>query len=273
MPPTRKNNQNLDKNGSKEWSSYRRSQVITLYQEGKSLAAIAYWFDPPMAKSTVQSIVAKFNATKTVENLPRSGRPPKFNKYDIRHMKRTILQNAETRRVPLHQIQNDLLKDIGINMSKNTIRQYLKGDNITSHVAVRKPFISETNAKKRVKWCKERLNWTIEDWAHVCWSDECSVETTGARRAFVWRKPDEKFHPNCLQPTFKSGHQSVMMWAYFVCENLGPLVLYLEETIDAHKYCQVLKDNLLPFLEQHGERNILFMEDNAPIHTVCYSRN
>jgi hypothetical protein len=29
--------------------------------------------------------------------------------------------------------------------------------------------------KKRVRWCKEHLHWTIKDWKKVLWSDECVI--------------------------------------------------------------------------------------------------
>lgn len=32
----------------------------------------------------------------------------------------------------------------------------------------------------------------------------------------VWRKNDEQYKLDCLTPTFKSGHASVMVWSTFI---------------------------------------------------------
>src|SRR4051794_3511198 len=52
-----------------------------------------------------------------------------------------------------------------------TVRNYLHEEGYYSRVALRKPFVSEKNRQKRLKWCKERKNWNTE-WNYVIWSDE-----------------------------------------------------------------------------------------------------
>jgi hypothetical protein len=107
----------------------------------------------------------------------------------------------------------------------------------------------------------------------VCWSDECSVEVrgTGVRRVMVWRMNEERFHTDCIAPSFKSGRQSVMMWGCFQGDTLGPLVLCPTGKINAKDYCQLLEDRFLPFWNCLAS-NSIFMEDSAPIHTAQYSK-
>ena len=87
-------------------------------------------------------------------------------------------------------------------------------------------------------------------------------------RRWVWRRPHEKYDVKCLIPTVKSGQQGVMVWECFAKHNFNPLVK-LEGRITAAIYKKVLKNNLIPFLEDlDNQDNYFFQEDNAPIHTA-----
>lgn len=124
-----------------------------------------------------------------------------------------------------------------------------------------------------MKWCQERLHWTIVDWMKVCWSDESSVEVrgSGTRVTRVWRTKGERFHEDCIAPSFKSGRQSVMMWGCFIGTKLGPLALCPEGKMNAIKYCEVLEKNLLGFWEKI-DKDAILMEDGCPIHRAKYSQ-
>jgi transposase len=138
MPPVR---QNPDKNGPKEWSTHRRSQVIAYHQLGWSLAKIAAAFSPPMSKWTVRNIVNKFRETNTTENLPRSKRPRRMSDRGIRYLTRSILKDAGSRWAPLHQLKADL--EDRVDASETTIRCRLKEVDLKAHPAVVKPFVSK----------------------------------------------------------------------------------------------------------------------------------
>jgi len=63
------------------------------------------------------------------------------------------------------------------------------------------------------------------------------------------------------------------VWGCFTKHGLGPLIK-LEGRVTAAKYVDVLKNNLLPFLDDLGDQeNYLFQEDNAPIHTARVVRS
>ncbi|RPB05275.1 hypothetical protein L873DRAFT_1909314, partial [Choiromyces venosus 120613-1] len=67
----------------------------------------------------------------------------------------------------------------------------------------------EKNRALRVKWCQSRLHWTYEDWIQTLWTDESTFSTTGfGHRPWVLRRPEEKFHPDCIDETWESGRES-----------------------------------------------------------------
>jgi hypothetical protein len=155
-----------------------------------------------------------------------------------------------------------------IKVCTNTVRNYLHNQGFFGRAGVRKPFVSEVNRKKRFAWAKERKSWE-EEWKTIIWSDESKFELfKGDGRRWVWRRPHEKYDPECLIPTFKSGQDGIMVWGCFTYNGLGPLVR-LEGRINAVAYIDVLDNHLLPLLDDLGdEEDYIFQEDNAPIHTA-----
>ena len=249
-----------------------RAMIVAWRLSGKTLREIGELFDPPIAASTIDCIFKKYQETGTVQNKPRSGRPSKLGEEDIKDLKTRILKNGESRRETTKDILDHLNGELGHDVSNMTARRAIKATGLKRCPAVVKPFISEKNAEIRVAWCKERLKWTMKDWAKVCWSDECSVEVrgTGVKRAMVWRMPGERFDKDCLAPSFKSGRQSVMMWGCFAGNKLGPLTLCPEGRMDSVKYCSVLEESFIPFWNTLP-KDAIFMEDGAPCHTSKFS--
>uniref|UniRef100_A0A0A1WE64 Transposable element Tc1 transposase n=1 Tax=Zeugodacus cucurbitae TaxID=28588 RepID=A0A0A1WE64_ZEUCU len=69
-------------------------------------------------------------------------------------------------------------------VSKWTARRALHNIGYISAVKKNKPALSKKDQKARMKFARERKNWTINDWQRVIWSDEskfnlfCSKNTT-----------------------------------------------------------------------------------------------
>ncbi|RPB14681.1 hypothetical protein P167DRAFT_469307, partial [Morchella conica CCBAS932] len=65
----------------------------------------------------------------------------------------------------------------------------------------------------RVQWCEARLHWTYDDWFRTIWTDESTFNTAGfGHRPWVLRTPAEEYHPDCIDETWESGRQGVMIW-------------------------------------------------------------
>lgn len=81
----------------------------------------------------------------------------------------------------------------------------------------------------------------------------------------VWRRTDERFNPDCLAPTFKSGRSSVMVWGAFVDSTTLPLVVMPPRRRTAADFVDIVYQSALgPFLEAHDDASSLtLMEDGA----------
>jgi transposase len=121
-----------------------------------------------LAYCTVRNIVLKFQETGSVKNKPRCGGPQKLKTEDVEMLKHDVLQDRESRTMPLADITMKLNSMLTTDVSQTTVRRVLKKEGIKCHAAAVKPFVSEANAAKRVTWCEERAGWTTKDWEKVC---------------------------------------------------------------------------------------------------------
>ncbi len=69
----------------------------------------------------------------------------------------------------------------------------------------------------------------------------------------------------CVLPTVKHGGGGVMVWGYMSAAGTGELQ-FIEGTMNANKYCDILKQSMIPSLQRLGHRAI-FQHDNDPKHT------
>ncbi|RPA97389.1 hypothetical protein L873DRAFT_1640778, partial [Choiromyces venosus 120613-1] len=127
------------------------------------------------------------------------------------------------------------------------------------------------NRALRVKWCQDRLHWTYEDWIQTLWTDESTFSTTGfGHRPWVLRRPEEEFHPDCIDETWESGRESVMIWGGIYGEMKSELqVIPPGVKVDSIYYVtHILDPVLIPFWHQTCEHYgwTQVVEDGAPGH-------
>ena len=135
-----------------------------------------------------------------------------------------------------------------------------------SYFAAHKPKLSEENKKRRLRWAKERVNWTTEQWNSVVWLDEFrfTVEGYGGGTR-VFRKVGERYQPQHIVPTTKWGKGSVMIWSCFWAGGFGPLV-FIDSSVDQDAYFNILSQKFLPWfvkLCDKYDKDFVFQENGA----------
>ncbi|CAF0915392.1 unnamed protein product [Brachionus calyciflorus] len=141
---------------------------------------------------------------------------------------------------------------------------------LESHTAVRKPLLTIKDRQKRYKWCKQRLNWTINDWSRVIFSDESNFEVFNRNsRVIVKRFKNEKFHPKFCIPRLQNGGGSAGIWGCISYKGTGISNIYTGR-INQFVYINTLENNLLPSVELLFEQNDpwIFQQDGASAHTA-----
>jgi hypothetical protein len=136
----------------------------------------------------------------------------------------------------------------------------------------RKPFLSKKHKRARLKWAKEYVHWTEEDWACVDFSDECTMEIS-IDVTFPWvRRPKGKaFKSQYLKPTFKSRRSSIGIWACISLNIKGFLfVLPPGLRMTGPFYCNKIMNNFAyPFYKEtaHAQGDALWQDNGAKYHT------
>jgi transposase len=214
--------------------------------------------------STVKDFCGRYQARETHNNLPRSGSPRKTTEAEDRELSAIALANTHLKHIQLKE-------RAGSPLSLRSIRRRLRKDGIRKWRAANCAKLTARTAGIRLAWARVHSNWTIEDWAKMCWSDEVSVEKgNDPNSVWVFRRRGErtKFLLNNVNGVLKGGGVSLMLWSCFVNNVKGPLVP-MEGRATADTYIDLLVTYLVPFmnsLEEHGIMNTMFQQDNAPIH-------
>jgi transposase len=200
-----------------------------------------------------------------------SGRKSDISERGMRQIDRIA---REDRRQTASQITQTFNLSRDAPVSVRTIRRRLKKLGLRSCALLRRPLISAKNRKDRLRWCRERRTWTVDQWKDAIWSDESrfTVFPKGGQ-ARAWRRPNETLIPGAVSPTTQAFGGGVMVWGAFSWHRKWPLVI-LPSSVTSQEYLSLLEENLLPGIGQlPSPEKAFFQDDNAPIHRAKKVQN
>ena len=249
----------------------RRHSEYTPDQRGLIVRAVGSEVTPgslertySIPKSLVRTTLSKANSRDDGAFAPPFCRPKSLAIGDRRHILRIVRRDLKIQ-------YKTLMEKVGVTCSHDTIYRLLKEKGIINWLAKKRPLLTLEVVDKRYAWALRHEGWTWEDWAKVIWSDECSVERgSGKRREWVFRTLNQKWNKDMIQPYRKGKDVSIMVWACLwgmERSNLYALTRDLSskrEDYSAKSYLELLNDNLLEIYDP----DLIFMQNNAPIHTV-----
>jgi transposase len=245
-------------------TNFEKGVIFALHREGKSNRDIAKQFDRD--HRTIDDLITKIETTGTAERKAGSGRPSHITPIEARAI---ILKIKRDRRIAAWKIRKELgLMRSSVRTIRRAVRKYSP---FKSTWARRKPYVSVKNMRKRVAWAKYHLDWTIDDWMHVIWSDESPFEIRSDARFRCWVIKGEKRPSNCVKSTVKH-EKKVMVWGCFAGHGVGRLHR-IHGIMDKHVYLDILQNVALPSCEElfpadaDGDHDYMFQEDNDPKHT------
>ena len=140
------------------------------------------------------------------------------------------------------EIRAEINEDLDSPISLTIVKGRLKEKGMIGRIAVRKPLLRPVNKQKRPKFAQEHVDWTIDQWKSVLWTDESKFEIFGShRRQYVRRKVNERFKPDCIVPTVKHGGDSVMVWGYFSHAGVDGQLKKIERIMKKEQYHSILQ--------------------------------
>lgn len=251
------------------WSPKKRSTAIVLRKEGYTYEEIAAKIGGGVGKSAVRKVCMKFLKHNTIADLPRCHKKRITSRRDDSVIIRKALQN---RRRSSKDISADMA-EIGVTVSARTVRRRLFKAGLKARIPRKKPYLNAAQRKKRVDWCKDHKNWTVDDWSKVLFSDESRISIFGSDGVrYVRRRVHEECLPECMLPTMKHP-VAVMIWACISAKGVGRMKVingimnarvYVDEIL-TRKVCQSATDLF------GQDEDFIFQQDGAPCHTakVC----
>ena len=170
--------------GKKAVTEEIREKIISLKKHtDKSNVQIAK--DLQISEKCVRTTYKNFLLSGKVAEQKRSGRPSVLTSREEHIIFRLVRKNP---RITYKSLASIMATTYNKAVSSNTIRRALLRMKINTFKALRKPMLKPTDRIKRYKWCKERVNWTIEQWKNVIFSDESNFELFNRKeRVYVKR--------------------------------------------------------------------------------------
>lgn len=193
----------------------------------------------------------------------RAGRPGTFSDRDRRRFVRLLTSR---------QFDNasQLRKACSLSVSTQTVRNALKTAGLKAVVKVKRPLLKAKHRKARLNFAHKHLNWTMEDWSQVIFSDETKINRMGSDgRVWVWkRKGEERYSDRLTKPTVKHGGGNVMIWGTMSIGGVG-LMEKIDGIMDGVYYQRILDRNLFKSAQKlHLRHNFIFQQDGDSKHTA-----
>ena len=248
---------------SKQLTDFEKGKIVAYYECGKTKIWIANAINK--SEKSVRNFLQKFSQSGNYKQKSGSGRKRKTTTTTDHHI---AISAKKQRTITAKEIKNQLNLDV----SDQTIRNRLHELGYKSHLQTKKPFISCRNQRKRYNWAVEHLQWTVDQWKRVLFSDESPYVLRFNRRVRVWRLVNEKYQKECMTGTVK--HDSkIMVWGCFCANGVGKLYR-IKNIMNGLHYRNILKFQMIPssrFLFPNGK--FVFQHDNDPKHTCHLVQN
>ncbi|KAG2207050.1 hypothetical protein INT46_009183 [Mucor plumbeus] len=190
----------------KSISDSKRSDVLSLLNSGHTVAEVVRRIK--VSKATVCCIgkIACPDRKKA-----KGGRPSKLTIENKRYCVQKIIKGGLYNAI---QIKEELSRNLKINVSADTVRRTLRNNGLGALPKVKKPDISDDNAKERLLWCKDKIDWTLDDWKRVIFTDESRVNRFSFDgRVWCWKRDNEEVQPRHTKKTRKHGGGRIMIWS------------------------------------------------------------
>lgn len=242
-------------------------KISIIYMHGQGHSNVQIGAAMGRSDKAVGRVLKKWFEEDSVERTKGSGRKRKTSAADDRAIVR------EVRKDRFISCADIVLQEPFTHLSISTIsRRIRECGEFSSFWAAHKPFISEANRRKRVGWCSARVNWTVDQWRKVLWTDESPFVLRFNRKKRVWRHANERYKVNCMTGSVKHD-KKIMVWGCFAAHGVGSLIM-VDGIMEQVQFRDILSTYMLPSAENlFGMGEWIYQQDNDPKHTAIMTQN
>lgn len=191
-----------------------------------------------------------------------SGRRPLLGPAERKQLIEWVCAGKQNRRTSWKLIPGIF----GWHCTEYAIATAFKKEGFARYSAVRKPKLTDQQARIRLEWAEEHKNWTEEQWFQILWTDETWVQPGRHRKVKVTRRKGEKLHKDCVEPRVQR-KIGWMFWGSISGLGKGPSIFWEKQWggIGSTSYCE----HIVPVIADYiGRTGLVLMQDNASGHTA-----
>lgn len=233
-------------------SATEKVKMIQRRESGVSCSDIARELqrDP----KTVKLWLDRWDAEQSIEVKPKSGAKRSLNSNEEAHLIVHAQQNQ-------YMTAPMLKSHFGFECTDRSIQYYLNRNDINSFKSPVKPAIVAVNREGRVGFARELLNWTVNDWKKVVFSDESSFynKRSCSRRVWRYRGVEEPEQPVPIT----NRRFRVNVWAVISHERIE-FISKVSNKFNSQKYLELL-EQVVP-MTRNNIPNVIWMHDNVRFH-------
>ena len=198
---------------------------------------------------------------KETGNVPKAKKPPgrdsKVSLSNLRLIKRALDEDPFLTAVDIMR-DNPSLHHLSLSTVRLAIRKTL---GFFYRRAAKKPPLTPRMLEDRLRFCDRYEGWSEQQWGQVLFTDESTfrIGKKGChKRAFVRRRSgSHRYAIKFVNTPFRIS-QAVRVWASFSAESAPELVvLDKNEMMRTERYCEVLRNNVLPSMRQSNLQYLL----------------
>lgn len=213
-----------------------------------------------ISKNTGRSIKVILNFLKSPESYGTKkshGRPPALTT----RQKRAILRVASNSSLTARQIA----ARAGVVTNLKNVQRIIRA---VPHIKRKKmkgmPPLSMAHKERRKEFAREHVQWK-DEWKEILFTDEKKFNLEGpdgwAHYYHDLRKQEKMFSKRQM------GGGSVMIWGGIGYDHKTDIV-FISGRMNCQQYVNLLENQLQKYFELVPKENVIFHQDNAPVHTA-----
>ena len=137
--------------------------------------------DLGLSWNQVQRVCARHSERPSV----RTGRPPVLSSQQIDQLVAFVRSSYEARRMSYLDLSLDPFREW--NIGQRCIQRALNSRGYYRRRARSKPVLSDINKTKRIEFAQTHINWSLDDWSRVFWTDETWASSNPHKYTWVTR--------------------------------------------------------------------------------------
>lgn len=225
-------------------------EILMLNAESVPKLQIAQQFN--VSVSTINRKLATWRDEKRT-GRKKVTRETKLNSEQIDRMKQLLDRDPFMNLYELKTILN-------LSVSFSTISRTCKKLSLTCGISPKKFYVKPVDCGLRVFVARRRLQWTVDYWKRIVFTDESGSDNSGFQRRYVRRPKNTRNDPKY---TYFAPNRTLRVNYFSFCDKFGVGDLWFYKRMNSTNYCTIVHELIETLRERFQSDDFLIVHDNA----------